>query len=281
MQRLVYADAAPQLVRHRDRADDGGTPPPARRRASTPTSSSCGSTASPIRTSRARSPGAGARSSSPAGRCGRAAGSRDPKRSAGGCSSEALALGAEYVDVEWRAGFDELIARTARPAHRPVVARLRRRAWRPRRPRAGDARDRRGRRQDRGEGEPARATACRCSSSAPQPDETARVVLIAMGARGLATRVLAAAILGSAWSYAGRLTGVGQITPDALLERVPLPIARRGHRAVRPRRIADRPFGLARDAQRRVRGHVGSTRCICRCRRPTPTISSRSRGRSA
>ena len=51
--------------------------------------------------------------------------------------TEALALGAEYVDVEWRAGFDDLIARTRRTRHRALDARFRRRAGRSRRARCG------------------------------------------------------------------------------------------------------------------------------------------------
>jgi shikimate dehydrogenase len=44
-----------------------------------------------------------------------------------------------------------------------------------------------------------------------------RLVLIAMGERGLASRVLAERF-GSAWSYAGLQAGVGQVTPSDLLD---------------------------------------------------------------
>jgi 3-dehydroquinate dehydratase/shikimate dehydrogenase len=131
--------------------------------------------------------------------------------------SEALARGAEYVDVEWRAGFDDLLAQTG--GRRIVLS----------------SHDFTGIPADLGERARAmRATgaevvklaaqATRLSDCVPllqlgralAPDGP--VVTIAMGEYGLASRVLAG-LFGSAWSYAGSLDGVGQVTPETLLGR--------------------------------------------------------------
>ena len=105
--------------------------------------------------------------------------------------AEALALGAEYVDVEWRAHFDDLIARTGGRRIVLSIARLRRRAGRSRRAACRRC------------GRPApkssrwRSTATSLSDCVPLLDLGAQagrdggLVLIGMGDYGLATRVLA------------------------------------------------------------------------------------------
>jgi 3-dehydroquinate dehydratase / shikimate dehydrogenase len=128
--------------------------------------------------------------------------------------SDALALGAEYVDVEWRARFDDLVARTA--GQRIVLS-------------SHDF-----------EGVPADLTARMQAMRATgaevvklaikatrlvdcvallelgnQPGQQRGLVLVGMGESGLATRVLAGRF-GSRWTYAGTQAEVGQLDPDRL-----------------------------------------------------------------
>ncbi len=128
---------------------------------------------------------------------------------------DALALGAEYVDVEWRAGFGDVVAaapdRVVLSSHdfEGMPSDLETRA-----------------RDMRASGAaivkiavtPSRLTdmlALRPLGSSP--DGAPRTVLIAMGERGLATRVVPERF-GSAWTYAGDLAGVGQVTVRTLLD---------------------------------------------------------------
>jgi 3-dehydroquinate dehydratase/shikimate dehydrogenase len=133
---------------------------------------------------------------------------------------EALALGAEYVDVEWRANFDDLISSAA--GRRVVLS------------------------NHDFDGVPsdlaARAAAMRATGAEviklavkttrlcdclPLLDlgriaqggqgRQGDLVLIGMGECGLATRVLPAKF-GSRWTYAGLERHVGQTTPEELLE---------------------------------------------------------------
>jgi 3-dehydroquinate dehydratase/shikimate dehydrogenase len=140
---------------------------------------------------------------------GRFAGSEEERRA---LLSEALALGAEYVDLEWRARFDDLI--TGGGGRRIVLS----------------SHDFDGVPADL----PARVQAMRstgaevvkiavkatrladCITLLQLADRSRGLVLIAMGAHGLATRVLAGRF-GSMWTYAGMETGVGQIGPDTLV----------------------------------------------------------------
>jgi len=132
-----------------------------------------------------------------------------------GILAEALALGAEYVDVEWRAHFDDLIAsvggrRIVLSSHDfhsvPMDLSARVHAMR----------------STGAEVVKVAAVATSLSDCIPMlelgersgPDS--RLVLIAMGDYGLATRVLAARF-GSMWTYAGELNGIGQLGADALL----------------------------------------------------------------
>lgn len=128
----------------------------------------------------------------------------------------ALDLGADYVDVEWRAGFDDLLAEHGR---RVVLS----------------SHDFTGMPADLGD----RARAMRSTGAAVVkiavkasrlsdcitllelsrtfgPDE--RAVLIAMGEAGLSTRILAQRF-GSVWTYAGDVRDVGQVTPRRLVEQ--------------------------------------------------------------
>jgi 3-dehydroquinate dehydratase/shikimate dehydrogenase len=128
--------------------------------------------------------------------------------------SEAIARGAEYVDLEWRARFDDLVALAG--GRRIVLS-------------AHDF-----------DGVPAdlaaRAQAMKTSGAAvikiaaqtrslsdcvplldlgAQMGRAGGLVVIGMGEAGLATRVLAAKF-GSMWTYAGTEAHVGQLTPEIL-----------------------------------------------------------------
>jgi 3-dehydroquinate dehydratase/shikimate dehydrogenase len=142
---------------------------------------------------------------------GRFAGSEEERRR---ILADALSLGAEYVDVEFRANFDDLIAQDG--GRRIVLS----------------SHDYQGVPGDLG----ARAHAMRStgaevvkiaatmtclSDCIPLLDLGAQghagLVLLGMGDYGLATRVLAGRF-GSAWTYAGSLREIGQLTAPSLLE---------------------------------------------------------------
>lgn len=141
------------------------------------------------------------------------AGSEDERRA---LLRQALDLGAEYVDVEWRAGFDDLIRlggpRIVLSSHdfAGMPADLVAQANAMRATGAGVVK--------------IAVKPLRLSDSLTLldlaktfgPDE--RKVLIAMGDLGLPTRVLAGRF-GSAWTYAGMVRDVGQITSSLLLEQ--------------------------------------------------------------
>jgi 3-dehydroquinate dehydratase/shikimate dehydrogenase len=129
--------------------------------------------------------------------------------------AEALTAGAEYVDLEARAGFDDLIATTGGKrivlsAHDfdglPLDLETRVRAMQ----RTG------------AEVVKVAVTVARLSDCATLHDIAARLgdgdglVLIGMGDCGAVTRVLPSRFR-SRWSYAGLLAGVGQLTPETLL----------------------------------------------------------------
>ena len=143
---------------------------------------------------------------------GRFAGSEDERRRILG---EALARGAEFVDIEWRAGFDDLVAQTE---GRRVILSSHDFESAP-----ADLSDRaRAMRATGAEIIKLAVTANRlgdCVRLAELGTELGRtggVVLIAMGPRGLVTRVLPQRF-SSAWSYGGALDAVGQLSPDAML----------------------------------------------------------------
>ena len=80
------------------------------------------------------------------------------------------------------------------------------------------------------------------------------LVAIGMGMPGIATRVLAARA-GSCWTYAGDGWAPGQVPAAQLLRNgFRFRAISRRHGCLRRGRTADRPFTLAGDAQRGVRG---------------------------
>ena len=128
----------------------------------------------------------------------------------------ALEHGAEYIDIEWRAGFTDLLHATG---GRRIVLSAHDFDHVP-----DDLSERIRAMLDTGADIVKVAVAASRLSDctrllevgtdcAAQPG---RLVLIAMGDRGWASRVCAAKF-GSAWTYAGSLSGVGQLGPRALL----------------------------------------------------------------
>jgi len=128
---------------------------------------------------------------------------------------EAIRLGADYVDVEWRAGFDDLV----RARHgRGIVLSLHDFHT----PRADLADRVRAMAATGAEVVKVAVEADRLTDTIPlltigrEVGRARGVVLVAMGAAGLATRALAARF-GSCWAYAGAEAGVGQVEPSRLL----------------------------------------------------------------
>jgi 3-dehydroquinate dehydratase/shikimate dehydrogenase len=128
----------------------------------------------------------------------------------------ALAQGAEYVDVEWRANFTDLLEKTG---GRRIVLSMHDFAGVP-----PDLAERAlAMRATGAEVIKLAAKANSLSDCIPLMDvgrklgEHSKIVVVAMGARGIASRVLAHRF-NSSWTYAGMLGDIGQVTP-ALLER--------------------------------------------------------------
>ena len=128
--------------------------------------------------------------------------------------SDALVQGAEYVDVEWRANFRDLLAGTG--GRRVVLSSHDFERVPP------DLHERAiAMRATGAEVVKIAAKANRLSDCIPLMEIGAALggrntfVGIAMGERGLASRVLAHRF-NSAWTYAGMLTDVGQVTPSML-----------------------------------------------------------------
>jgi 3-dehydroquinate dehydratase/shikimate dehydrogenase len=129
---------------------------------------------------------------------------------------DALALGAEYVDIEWRAGFADLLARaggrrvvlsmhdfTGMPADLPGQVQAMRSA---------------GAELVKVSVTPQCLADCvPLLALGTEGSRHGGIVTIGMGEYGVATRVLPGRF-GSAWTYAGALRGVGQITASALLK---------------------------------------------------------------
>ena len=130
--------------------------------------------------------------------------------------ADALARGAEYVDLEWKAGFTDLITSTG---GRRVVLSSHDFAGVP-----ADLRQReRAMRATGAEIVKLAVKTSRLRDCLPLLDLGAQAaagstVLIGMGECGLATRVLARKF-GSVWTYAGDQQHVGQITAADLIER--------------------------------------------------------------
>lgn len=130
---------------------------------------------------------------------------------------EALALGAEYVDIEWRAHFDDLLSRTGGRRivlslhdYRSVPEDLQESA--------------RAMRATGAEVVKVAATANRLADCLPLLElgatlgKQGKAVVIAMGESGLPSRVLAGRF-GSSWAYAGSISSVGQLDQATLLEQ--------------------------------------------------------------
>ena len=130
--------------------------------------------------------------------------------------ADALKLGAEYVDIEWRARFDDLIAeaggrRIVLSSHDylgvPIDLTARMHAMR----------------STGAEVIKIAATLSSLSDCVPLLDLGAQsgrqggLVLIGMGPYGLSTRVLAGRF-GSVWTYAGALKEIGQLSAQSLLK---------------------------------------------------------------
>jgi 3-dehydroquinate dehydratase/shikimate dehydrogenase len=130
--------------------------------------------------------------------------------------AEALTLGAEYVDLEWRADFSSLIAQTG--GRRIVLSThdydalptdLRQRAHAMRATGAEVVKI---------AAKANRLTDCvTLRELGNEIGARGSAVVIAMGERGIASRVLASRF-GSVWVYAGAVADVGQITAEALVE---------------------------------------------------------------
>jgi len=128
----------------------------------------------------------------------------------------ALDAGADYVDVEVRAGFDALIARTR---GKRIVLSLHDFEGVPR-----DLAERLDGMQASGAEvvkisvTPRSLRECAAlHQAAARAKPTSALVVVGMGEFGIATRVLPSRFR-SSWSYAGGLAGVGQLTPDALVK---------------------------------------------------------------
>jgi len=129
---------------------------------------------------------------------------------------QALDQGAEYVDIEWQARFDDLIVRTHgkrivlsshefahMPADLPARARVMRAT---------------GAEVIKIAAKANRLTDCLSLLDVDtSTDEHERTILIAMGEAGLVTRVLAGRF-GSAWTYAGTLRDITQVSADVMLD---------------------------------------------------------------
>ena len=127
------------------------------------------------------------------------------------------ALGAEYVDVEWRARFRRSDRADRRPPHRAVDARLRRRADRSR-PRACARCGRPARKSIKIAVTLHRAQRLRAAARSRRAERRRTgVVLDRHGPVGVVTRVLAGRF-GSGWTYAGALHEIGQVARASLLD---------------------------------------------------------------
>ena len=129
--------------------------------------------------------------------------------------ADAMAFGAEYVDIEWRAHFDDLIAKSS---GRGIVLSTHDFASMP-----DDLIERVRAMRATGAEIIKVAAKANCLSDCLPLVELGRtmgprgLVLIAMGDFGLSTRVLAGRFR-SAWTYAGGIGEVGQVSPATLID---------------------------------------------------------------
>jgi 3-dehydroquinate dehydratase/shikimate dehydrogenase len=133
-----------------------------------------------------------------------------------GLLQAALDDGAEYVDVEARAGFDDLVARTG--GRRVVLS------WHDFSGMPADAGERiRSLKATGAEIVKLAVTTSRLADAVTLLDLSrshagSGVILIGMGEAGTVTRLLPSRF-GSAWTYAGSLAGAGQLTARTLIDR--------------------------------------------------------------
>jgi 3-dehydroquinate dehydratase/shikimate dehydrogenase len=131
--------------------------------------------------------------------------------------SDALAEGAEYVDVEFRAGFDDLIARAR--GRRIVLSSHDFEGI----PSDLDARVDRMRATGAEIVKVAVRTRRLCDAVTlahvgTRVGRDAGLVIVGMGEEGIVTRVLPSRF-NSKWTYAGELSGIGQVTPQLLFDQ--------------------------------------------------------------
>jgi 3-dehydroquinate dehydratase / shikimate dehydrogenase len=128
---------------------------------------------------------------------------------------EAMALGAEHIDVEWRAGFDDLVRggreRIVLSSHDFTTV-------------PGDLTEQARAMHATGAGIVKIAVTTKCLADCipvlrlgAACGRDMRMALIAMGPHGVASRVLPQRF-SSTWSYAGSVNAVGQLTPETLLD---------------------------------------------------------------
>jgi 3-dehydroquinate dehydratase/shikimate dehydrogenase len=140
-------------------------------------------------------------------------GSEDERRK---ILSDAIALGADYVDIEWRARFDELLSRTG---GRGIVLSMHDFDGMP-----ADLRSQMAAMRATGAqvvkiaATPKRLSDCvTLLELAMQTRDAGERVLLGMGPFGLVTRVLAAKF-GSAWTYAGAIPDIGQLSAASMVK---------------------------------------------------------------
>ncbi|HEX7797056.1 MAG TPA: shikimate dehydrogenase [Vicinamibacterales bacterium] len=128
---------------------------------------------------------------------------------------QALEQGAEYVDIEWQARFDDLIARTH---GKRIVLSSHEFAYMPADlPQRARAMRATGAEVIKIAAKANRLTDCLSLLDVGPSTEHQRTILIAMGEAGLITRVLAGRF-GSAWTYAGNLRNITQVSADVMLD---------------------------------------------------------------
>ncbi len=164
-----------------------------------------------------------------------------------GLLAQALELGAEFVDIEWKAGFTDLLQITS---GKRIVLSSHEFSCVP-----TDLAERAAAMRATGAEVIKIAIAAnrlsdclplKALAEGPRAGSGAQV-LIAMGEAGIATRVLAGRF-GSAWSVRGRFAGSGAGVAGGVAGDVPVSRADARYRSLRGRRLTGLAFGIARNA---------------------------------